>query len=142
MSIEQEIKCIIDSALASHSQNKEVEDLREKVEELNQQVKRLSQARDADMNAIQSSILNIKQGEVFISPATISGGIVFRAQGELKTTLVDFHIVNGKGEMICRMERPSSHDLSEKIKELSAYDVDAKLKFIAALMPTELLKSI
>lgn len=75
MSIEQEIKGIIDNALASHSQIKEVEDLREKVEELTQQVELLSQARDADMNAIQSSILNIKQGEVFISPATISGEI-------------------------------------------------------------------
>ena len=62
--------------------------------------------------------------------------------GSLITTSVDFQIVDGTGQMTCRMERPSDHELSEKIKRLKAYDVESQLKFIAALMPTELLKSI
>lgn len=105
MSIEQEIKGIIDNALASHSQSQEVKELRKKVEELTQQVKCLSQARDADMNAIQSSILNIKKGEVFISPAIISGEITTRPQGELKTTPDGIEVVKN-GVTCCRMAQP------------------------------------
>lgn len=75
MSIEQEIKGIIDNALASHSQSKEVEELREKVENLIVIVKSLVEDDADNDSAMTDDNFKIKQGEVFISPATISGEI-------------------------------------------------------------------
>ncbi|KYP86903.1 hypothetical protein WB67_15105 [bacteria symbiont BFo2 of Frankliniella occidentalis] len=252
MSIEQEIKGIIDNAMSSHSKSQEIDELRGKVENLTKLVNSLILTNANNNSNMSDANFKIKQGEVFISPANISGEIscsrksldkelqkavcetinqqaqykgsplwnaikgvgmnkkyelLFRGleiTGEKVEAVVDvddeklpmntgfrinvsvdrnsddclrayeeaaiekaasiiidiadelkingsgaskrkqdvIHIVDGNGEVRCKMERPSTHDLSEKIKELSAYDVDAKLKFIAALMPTELLKSI
>ncbi|SEQ27888.1 hypothetical protein SAMN05216522_10222 [Rosenbergiella nectarea] len=195
MSIEQEIKGIIDNAMALNKQEQKdfTMKVQEQFNEISQQMNKLGQiisgtASDTPKRSLQddrSEMLlvvsddgySIKAGSQFASYRP-DGSMAFNwgnkegpqlptclkfkdyrskksvdnesdsiessqlESGSLKTTSVDIHIVDGKGQMTCRMERPSDHELSEKIKELKAYDVDAQLMFVAALMPTELLKSI
>lgn len=108
MSIEQEIKGIIDNAMASHSQSQEIEELRGKVENLAMTINSVVKAYTKGMTAMDDAILKIKQGEVFISPATISGEITTRSQGELKTTPDSIEVV--KDDITCcRMLRPMSN---------------------------------
>ncbi|KMV68409.1 hypothetical protein AI29_08670 [bacteria symbiont BFo2 of Frankliniella occidentalis] len=182
MSIEQEIKGIIDNAMSSHSKSQEIDELRGKVENLTKLVNSLILTNANNNSNMSDANFKIKQGEVFISPANISGEISCSrksldkelqkavcetinqqaqykgsplwsaingdrasnwesksdprlmevskrnevseiddkvknySSGLAKTTSVDSQIVDGKGQMICRMERPSDHELSEEIK--------------------------
>jgi len=74
MSIEQEIKGIIDNAMSSHSKSQEIDELRGKVENLTKLVNSLILTNNNNSNMPDANF-RIKQGEVFISPATISGHI-------------------------------------------------------------------
>ncbi|WP_241624610.1 hypothetical protein [Rosenbergiella epipactidis] len=82
----------------------EIKELSGQIENLTKLLNSLILTNTNNNSNISDANFKVKQGEVFVSPATVPAGIISKAQGELKTTPDGIEVVKG-GITRCRTSR-------------------------------------